>query len=151
MTSRNVLPFLAIRGHWLDTDWKYHSILFDFSYIQEKHSKWKHSCIFQDCLSRLNIPITKILGVTGDNAGSNDTFLDWMEEHGFSSQMNKVRCLCQILNLAVQDLLALLNIPHPEEDDLDAEDYELENEVTYCTLILCINIINSWILLFCRS
>lgn len=137
-TSRNVLPFLAIRGHWLDIDFNYHSILFDFSYIHGKHSGWKHSCIFRDCLSRLNIPISKILGVTGDNAASNDTFFDWMTEHGLSKLLNQLRCLCHVFNLAAQDFLALLKVSNPENDveDVDAddtadEDYDFENEVMW--------------------
>lgn len=127
-TSRNVLPFLAIRGHWFDTEWNYHSILFDFSYIHGKHSGWKHSCIFRECLSGLNIATTNILGVTGDNAGCNDTFFEWMEEYGMSELSNKIRCLCHIFNLAVQDFLALLKIPQPADDDTDDDD--LETEVT---------------------
>jgi len=132
-TSRNILPFFVIRVHWLDAEWKYHSVLLDFSYIHGKHSGWKHSCIFRDCSSRLNIPITKILGVTGDNATSNNTFFDWMEEHGLSSLLNKIRCMCHVAKLAVQDLLDLLKIRYPEaeDDDEDADDYDYENEVTF--------------------
>ncbi|KAJ6640352.1 Zinc finger BED domain-containing protein RICESLEEPER 2 [Pseudolycoriella hygida] len=128
-TSRNILPFLAIRGHWYDANWDYHSFLFDFSYIHGKHSGWKHSCIFRDCLSRLNIAITKILGVTGDNAGSNDTFFDWMEEYGLTVLSNKMRCICHIFNLAVQDFLTLLKVTPPEDNDIDADDDDFENEV----------------------
>lgn len=129
-TSRNVLPFLAIRGHWLDAEWKYHSMQLDFAYISGKHSGWKFSCIFRDCMSRLNIPFTKILGVTLDNATNNDTFFDWMEEHGMSSSANQLCCLCHIFNLAVQDLLKLLKVPVPEDYELDAEYSEYEDEVT---------------------
>lgn len=130
-TSRNVLPFLAIRGHWLDVDWKHHSILFDFSYIHGKHSGWKHSCIFRDCVTRLGIPIAKILGVTGDNPSNNDSFFQWMEEHGLSEISNQIRCLCHIFYLAAQDVLALLKIPAPDDDEVDNEDYDFENEVTH--------------------
>lgn len=137
-TSRNVLPFLAIRGHWLDTDFNYHSILFDFSYVPGKHNGWKHSYIFRDCLSRLNIATTKILGVTGDNAGSNDTFFDWMEDHGLSKSLNQLRCLCHVLNLAAQDLLSLLKISYTDSnvesvttEDPEDEDFDFENEVMY--------------------
>lgn len=130
-TSRNVLPFFAIRGHWLDLEWNYNSILLEFQYIHGKHSGWKHSCIFRDCLDRLNIPMTKIFAVTGDNASNNGTFFDWLEEHGLSSFSNQVRCLCHIFNLAVQDLLKLLGVAVPDDEDDDAaEDYDLENEVT---------------------
>lgn len=129
-TARNVLPFFTIRGHWLDADWNYQSILFDFQYIDGKHSGWKHSCIFRDCFERLTIPMTKILAVTGDNASNNDTFFDWLEEHGLSSWANQLRCLCHIFNLAVQDLLKLLKVSVPDDEEVDAEDYVLENEVT---------------------
>lgn len=130
-TSRNVLPFMAIRGHWFDIEWNYHSVLLDFSFIHGKHSGWKHSCIFRDCLERLNIALTKILGVTADNASSNNTFFEWMEEYGLTKVANQIRCLCHIFNLAVQDFLELLKVSPPEDDGDDIEDYERENEVTH--------------------
>lgn len=50
------------------------SISLDFQYIEGKHS----SCIFRDCLGRLNTPMTKTLNVPGDNASNNDCFLtEW--------------------------------------------------------------------------
>lgn len=134
-TSRNVLPFLAIRGHWLDARWNYQTELLDFSYVSGSHSGWKHSCIFRDCLSRLGIPISKILAVTGDNAGNNGTFFHWMEEYGISSFSNQVRCMCHIMNLAVQDILACLRVPYLDDEFTDDVD-ELEDEVYIFTCFL---------------
>lgn len=129
-TSGNVLPFFAIRGHWLDENWVYKSVLLDFAYVQGKHSGWKHSCIFKDCMSRLEIPTTKLLAVTGDNASNNGTFFDWMEDCGLSELSNQIRCLCHIINLSVQAFLVELKIPLAEDESVDEEDYYLDNEAS---------------------
>lgn len=74
--------------------------------------------------------MTKILSVTADNASSNETFFDWLEDQGLSSLSHQLRCLCHIFNLGVQDLLAQLKVPAPVDDEVDSEDFEFENEVT---------------------
>lgn len=105
-TSTNSLAFLAIRGHWLDDQWEYHSKLLDFAHIEGDPSGFHLSQIFGDCLSRLNIPYTKIMGVTLDNATNNDTFFDWLQQHGITAVDNQMRCMAHIINLSVQDILS---------------------------------------------
>lgn len=132
-TSGNVLSFVAIRGHWLDKDFNYNSTLLDFVNVQGEHSGYKLNTIFEDCLSRYDIPFTKIMGITVDNAANNDTFINWLEEHGITHDVNHIRCLAHIMNLSVQDMLKCLKAPFAEnttgEDLLDDEEDELENEV----------------------
>lgn len=36
-TSKHGLPFLAIRGHWIDNQWQLKSKLLDFTYIDGNH------------------------------------------------------------------------------------------------------------------
>lgn len=121
-TSKNQIAFLAIRGHWLDDDWRYQSKLLDFSNIDGEHSGYKHSLIFTECLTRLEIPFSKILAITLDNASNNDTFFDWLEDHGISAVTNQMRCMAHIINLAVQDILVTLEVPEEDND----EDLEVE-------------------------
>lgn len=135
-TSKNSLAFLAIRGHWLDRQWKYHSKLLDFAYIEGEHTSFELSQIFEKCLVHLGIPFTKIMAVTLDNATNNDTFFTWLEQHGITAVDNRMRCMAHIINLGVQDIMKSLKMPY----DADFHDYEervdeLENEVK-CRLLL---------------
>lgn len=125
-TSKNVLPFLAIRAHWLDKQWNYKSELLDFAYIEGSHSGITFKDLFLNALSRLDIPLEKILSITVDNVTSNDTFFEALEELGMPEDEHHVRCLAHIINLAVQDILDILktpsvNLEHPDEDDLESE------------------------------
>lgn len=127
-TSKNGLPFLAIRGHWLDDEWNLLSKLLDFAYIEGSHNGYNHSIILGDCLKRLEIPWTKILAITCDNAGSNVTLFQWLDNYGISAVTSQVRCLAHVLNLAVQDMLASLKVPSHCDPDYDDA---LENEVIF--------------------
>ncbi|KAJ6642912.1 putative AC transposase, partial [Pseudolycoriella hygida] len=141
-TSKNGLPFLAIRAHWINDHWEYETILLDFCHVIGKHGGLNMSKIFLDCLRRFDLPLSKILGVTLDNAYSNDTFISTLESHGikvntnFSSKENRIRCMPHVLNLSVQDILKSLKIPlsieqdsHGDEDEEDdTDDDETCNE-----------------------
>lgn len=122
-TSKNMLPFMAIRTHWIDEDWVYRTVLLDFCYIEGKHDGENFCKIFLECLKRFEIPLLKVLAITMDNATSNDTFMEALEKHGIklgtniSSIENRVRCMPHILNLAVQDILDSLKVPINNEDD----------------------------------
>lgn len=127
-TSKNVLPFMAIRGHWLDENWVYHSKLFDFVHVIGDHSGENHSIILAGVLSRLGISFSKILGITLDNVGSNNTLFNFLEEYGVSDAESHVRCLAHILNLSVQDILKMLKVP--DLDDSLVNDVDLESEAS---------------------
>ncbi|KAJ6639497.1 putative AC transposase [Pseudolycoriella hygida] len=124
-TSKHGLPFLAIRGHWVDEQWQLKSKLLDFAYIEGNHDGRNHSIILSECLRRLNVRFSEILGITADNASSNDKLFDWLDSCGVSAVTSQVRCLAHVINLAVQDMLAALKVP----SDCDPEyDESLENE-----------------------
>ena len=130
-TSKHGLPFLAIRGHWVDDQWQLKSKLLDFAYIEGSHDGQNHSVILTDCLRTLNVPFSKILAITGDNAGSNDTLFQWLDEYGISAVTSQVRCLAHVINLAAQDMLAALKVPSHCDDQYD--DY-LKNEASFIFL-----------------
>lgn len=133
-TSKNVLSFVAIRAHWLDTEWNYQTTLLDFAKVEGEHSGYKLKTLFEDCLTRFDIPFSKIMGITVDNATNNDTFFFWLEEMGLKAEVNQIRCLAHIMNLSVKDMLKALKAPFVEEpnrdDGLDDED-ELDDEVIF--------------------
>lgn len=136
-TSKNMLPFMAVRAHWINTEWKYETVLLDFMYIDGGHSGKELCDLFIKCVKRFEIPLSKILAVTMDNA-TNDTFMSELEKHGIevdvdiSKDEHQVRCMAHILNLSVQDILSSLNIPLNYEDDEsaceDLEDPVVDNE-----------------------
>lgn len=122
-TSKNIVPFMAIRAHWIGSDWKYHTVLLDFAYIDGKHSGANLSAMFTQCLDRFEIALSKVLAVTTDNASNNDTFMETLRAYGIkiavnvSAEENRVRCMAHIINLSVQDILTSLKIPLNSEID----------------------------------
>lgn len=129
-TSKNVLPFLAIRAHWLDEQWDYKSQLLDFCHIEGSHSGKTFKDLFSNALQSLGIPLDKIISITVDNASSNDTFFDQLEEiFDVLGEDQHIRCLAHIINLAAQDVLKSLKnfTVHLDEDQLLQD--ELNNEV----------------------
>lgn len=142
-TSKNVLPFLAIRAHWLDDQWNYQSQLLDFCHIEGSHSGEKFKDLLLEVLQSLEIPLNKIISITVDNVSSNDTFFDELEAHfGILGHDAHVRCLAHIINLAAQDTLtslrgftSRLDEKEPTEDRLTdevLEDIDLDAEITDC-------------------
>lgn len=128
-TSKNSLPFMAIRGHWSDDNWTYQTRLFDFAHVDGGHDGQNHSRIFTNCLARLGIAFSKIIAITLDNATNNDTFFDWLEEHGILADSHQARCMAHIINLGVQDVLSTLKVPAVYHDIDENED--LDNEVIF--------------------
>ncbi|KAJ6647768.1 putative AC transposase, partial [Pseudolycoriella hygida] len=131
-TSKNVLPFLAIRTHWINDNWEYETVLLDFSFIKGKHSGLNISKIFLQCLSRFDIPLSQVLGVTIDNVSSNDTLISCLQTYGisvginFTSQENHLRCMPHILNLCVQNIMKSLKIPLSDQQSDEQELYDQE-------------------------
>lgn len=141
-TSRNILPFLAIRAHWLDDQWEYQSQLLDFCHIEGSHSGANFRDIFAKALQSLGVPLDKIVSITVDNASSNDTFFDELEDvFDILGDDQHIRCLAHIINLAAQDVLKSLKScktatntdeEQPDEDLLAEEvldDIDLDQEI----------------------
>ena len=63
----------------------------------------------------MNIPdkCTKILGITADNASSNDTMVECLSELApyFDGETSRVQCVLHVTNLVVKSLIKLFNIP----------------------------------------
>lgn len=148
-TSKNILPFLAIRAHWLDEQWEYHSQLLDFCYVEGSHTGSKFGDLFAAALHSLDIPLEKIIAITVDNASNNDTFFDELENvFDVLGSDQHVRCLAHIINLAAQDVLMSLrncttttsfDEEQPDEEQADEDllndetldDIDLEEEINY--------------------
>lgn len=115
-TSKNVIPFLVIRGHWLSPEWEYRSQLLDFAEMTGDHDGVNICKFFLRCIHRLDFPLKRILAFTMDNASNNNTFMDSLATHAadmglpISSLENQIRCSAHIFNLIVQDILQSLNV-----------------------------------------
>ncbi len=70
-TSKNIFPFVNIRAHWIDAQWKQQSILLEFTEINGDHSGENLCRIFLKCLDRYGIPASKVISITLDNASNN--------------------------------------------------------------------------------
>lgn len=128
-TSKNIHPFMAIRAHWISKEWELKSALLDLAYIDGEHSGSNLSDIFMECLERFNIALAKLMSITLDNATNNDTFMeslkDLADELGvpLNSSNSRIRCMAHILNLCVQDIMAILKIPANQLDsEVDSQD-----------------------------
>ncbi|KAJ6639515.1 Zinc finger BED domain-containing protein RICESLEEPER 2 [Pseudolycoriella hygida] len=135
-TSNNMLPFMAIRGHTrINIDWIYETVLLDFTYIEGDHCASSLCSFFIKCLQFFDIPLTKVLAVTMDNTGSNDTFMtalrDYRIEVGvdYTPNEHRVRCMAHILNLSVQDIMKNLKIV-PERGDNEEDCIDIVDEDT---------------------
>lgn len=132
-TSRNVLAFVAIRAHYINTEWNYESVLLDFVKV-DGHSGPELCDIFIDCLKRYSIPLSKIMAITMDNVESNNTFMSSLATHGvtiqtiISSDGNRVRCLAHVLNLSVQDIMKSLKISLTLDDDQPEDEVDFSDE-----------------------
>lgn len=133
-TSTNMFPFVNIRAHWIDIDWKQQSVLLEFSEICGDHSGANFCQIFVKCINRYGISGSKVLAVTLDNASNNGTFV-----RSFLNELSKqsvdispenihVRCLAHVMNLSVQDILKALKSGQVVDDDESGEE-DSENEV----------------------
>ncbi|GBC34340.2 zinc finger BED domain-containing protein RICESLEEPER 2-like [Rhizophagus irregularis DAOM 181602=DAOM 197198] len=77
-TSPNIIGFLGITGHFIDVDWNLRNVLVDFIDLSGPHSGANLAKAFAACLQEKKI-LTKILGITADNAANNNTFLKSFE------------------------------------------------------------------------
>lgn len=102
-SSKNVLPFLVIRAHCISTEWEYKTQLLDFAYIEGDHDGENQCRMFLECMSRFEIPLSKVLALTMDNSSNNDTFIASLHGHGIdigvdiSAADNQVRCMAHVL------------------------------------------------------
>lgn len=71
-TSKNVHPFMAIRVHWISKEWELKSVLLDLSHIDGQHTGSNLRKIFVECLKRFNIPLSRVMSITLDNASNNE-------------------------------------------------------------------------------
>jgi len=127
-TSPTMQAFLGITVHWIDADWRMHSLLLDMATLTGRHTGENLCTTFRAVCHDFGV-MTKVLAITTDSASNNDTFLTHLEaaclHQGISFDRNSmhVRCIAHVINLAVQDFLRTLNSCATGREDTCDEQY----------------------------
>lgn len=148
-TAPNNKSFYGMTVHFIDNNWSYHSLALDFKPSDGNHTGKYMAALFFETLKKFGIQ-NKVEGITLDNAHANSTFIEELgklmdlEGIDFDTQDQHFRCFPHILNLAVKDILKLINIDsensmyvdltklklddEDEDEDEDTEDSDLDSE-----------------------
>jgi hypothetical protein len=109
-TSDSNIPYIGITVHWIENDWKLISITLDFVECPYPHDGESLAVLVLNIFKDFGI-ISKILGITTDNAPNMATFYRSLFEKIkiFSPQITDFGCGCHIINLAVQNGISELS------------------------------------------
>ncbi len=110
-TSRNSHSFLGVKVHYITSDWELKEVLIGFKKISS-HKGVEASDMLKEIIADYGIE-DKIISITTDNAGTNDTLFQNLITQYPNIQM--IRCLAHVINLSVQDLLG--HFDSSKEDD----------------------------------
>lgn len=56
-TSKFFLPFMAVRAHWINNDWKYCEKLIDFALLDGQHTGSNLFLLFEKSLEQIRLPL----------------------------------------------------------------------------------------------
>lgn len=107
-SSMTMAAFLALTIHFIDQDWNLCSFVLDFIPHRGDHSGYNMAQTVYASLKKFGVH-KKLLTFTLDNASSNDTFMDSLEDLldedmvDWCGKSYRMRCFSHVLNLAVQD------------------------------------------------
>lgn len=141
-TAPNFESYYGITIHFIDNNWKFQSLALDFVPSNGKHTGKDIANIFFNSIKDYDIQ-KKVQGITLDNAAANTTFIqefsELMDNEGivFDTEDQHFRCFAHIINLAVQEVLKLINVNIKQRYNnlyLDTNEYndsedEHENEL----------------------
>ncbi|KAL6532733.1 hypothetical protein OROGR_013693 [Orobanche gracilis] len=112
-TSIQNINYMVITAHFLDSDWKLHKRIINFTKITS-HVGEEIGKLVEVYLRDWGID--KLFSIVVDNASSNDTAIDYLKKRMksestllFEGKYLHLRCACHILNLIVKDGLKELN------------------------------------------
>ena len=132
-SSRNLDHYFGLTGQFIDKNWQLKSIALDLIPAKKQYSGSDMSKLFLQTLKKFNL-LKKIGGITVDNASSNNTFFDNLNDllHSedvldFNKTLDHYRCLAHILNLG--DTLKFLRFRAEEESSESNSETELESDV----------------------
>jgi hypothetical protein len=109
-SAANHLSFLAVKGYYINTNWKLQEKLLNFVPMRGKHTGVSMATDVLQVLSDTNLK-HRLLGVTSDNASNNRTMNNALkaqldtEDISWSADENTIPCLAHVINLVVQDII----------------------------------------------
>ena len=119
-SAANHLSFLAIKGYYINTNWKLRERLLDFVPLRGKHTGFSMAMEVMKVLDETKMK-SRLLAVTCDNASNNSTMVTSIKQHleteniDWSSDENLILCLAHIINLVVQDIIQHLKLAASDE------------------------------------
>ncbi|CAM8889600.1 unnamed protein product [Rhodiola kirilowii] len=110
-SSRQKMGYLSLTAHWIDDTWIMQKRILSFKMVEYPHTGDSLATHVYEELITWHLH-DKIFSLTLDNASSNDVLVTQLGSRLMLSSINNhflhVRCTCHILNLIVQDGLAVL-------------------------------------------
>ncbi|GMY21390.1 zinc finger BED domain-containing protein RICESLEEPER 2-like [Fagus crenata] len=112
-SSNKKRGFMVVTGHYINDSWILESQIMRFIYVPSPHTKEVLSTILLECLLEWNVD-RKLSTVTVDNCTTNDAMMRILLEKlevsslALGGSLLHMRCAAHILNLVVQDGLAVI-------------------------------------------
>lgn len=124
--------YYGITCHYKNDSWKLKSLVLDFLPTKGNHSGEYMATLFFKVLKEYNLA-DKLQGVTTDNAAVNFTFMTHLSPMiglQCDAENRHFICFAHVLNLAVQDLMKVINVNYNNTyDSTDEEDDSSHNDV----------------------
>jgi hypothetical protein len=118
-TSPNSLPFLAINGYFIDSEWRYREVLLGFEPLSGSHSGFNLAPILKDVLHKYDIA-NRVLAMTTDNASNNKTLAKHLENMltsgNFNARGGHLPCFAHVIQLSLKELLGKIRIEATNEE-----------------------------------
>ncbi|CAG8728091.1 13277_t:CDS:2, partial [Acaulospora colombiana] len=124
-SSSTMKSFMAVTVHWTarmpDGELTLKTALGGFRYIRDKHDGHNIATHLVKILEELDI-LNRVGAITLDNASSNDSAMSYLKDFfqargvEFNCKQQRVWCFSHVINIAVQELLAVL--PEPDKFQL---------------------------------
>jgi hypothetical protein len=114
-SSGNHLSFLAIKGYYIDENWKLREPLLDFVPLRGSHTGMSIALEVTQVLQKLDL-LKRLLALTADNASNNRTMASHLqfklEALGveWDCHENSIPCLAHIVDLVVQAIIRHLKL-----------------------------------------
>uniref|UniRef100_A0A2N9FWV6 HAT C-terminal dimerisation domain-containing protein n=1 Tax=Fagus sylvatica TaxID=28930 RepID=A0A2N9FWV6_FAGSY len=112
-SSNKKRGFMVVTGHYINDSWILESQIMRFIYVPSPHTKEVLSTVLLECLLEWNVD-RKLSTVTVDNCTTNDAMMRILLEKlevsslALGGSLLHMRCAAHILNLVVQDGLAVI-------------------------------------------
>ena len=119
-----MLICLAITGHWIDDEWKFHEALMEFKYVEGHHYGEILGEKIYDVLKDYDI-CQKLFCITTDGASNNSTMCEEIErllseeDISWNAEKNRIHCMNHVINLTVQDFLKSIKAIKTNADGSD--------------------------------